>query len=88
MKRVLPLVCAVNQKMGSSVDAVSTPHSNGMQYALVETEHPYKAPGVNLFNVSYNISAICTQHTHTHTHTHTQSTFPYGRSSLLMKFSG
>ena len=50
MKRVIPLVCAVNQKMDKLDAAVL--HINGMHYALVETDHPYKAPGVNLFNVS------------------------------------
>ena len=51
MKRVIPLVCAVNQKMDKLNDAAVL-HTNGMHYALVETDHPYKAPGVNLFNVS------------------------------------
>ena len=30
MKEVLPLVCMVNQKMGSSVDGVSTPHTDSL----------------------------------------------------------
>ena len=51
MKRVIPLVCAANQKMSRS-DGMGALLANGMHYALVETDHPYKAPGVNLFNVS------------------------------------
>ena len=74
MKRVIPLVCAANQKMSRS-DGMSALHTNGMHYALVETDHPYKAPGVNLFNVSvicvYTLARTHTRkHTHTHTHTH------------------
>ena len=44
---------AVNQKMsGAESTAEAAPRvTNGMHYALVETDHPYKAPGVNLFKV-------------------------------------
>jgi len=78
MKRVIPLVCAVNQKMGGAgggVDDAFTPHTNGMHYALVETDHPYKAPGVNLFKVrTHTDSMHYTQaHTDTDTHTHTHA---------------
>ena len=54
LKRVIPLVCVVNQKMVGKTDVVgdeSVVHTNGMHYAMVETDHPYKAPGVNLFKV-------------------------------------
>jgi len=53
MKRVIPIVSAVNQKMsGAESTAEAAPRvTNGMHYALVETDHPYKAPGVNLFKV-------------------------------------
>jgi len=51
MKRVIPIVSAVNQKRADSTAEAAPPVTNGMHYALVETDHPYKAPGVNLFKV-------------------------------------
>ena len=54
MKRVIPIVSAVNQKVGiadGTAEAAAPPITNGMHYALVETDHPYKAPGVSLFKV-------------------------------------
>ena len=52
MKRVIPIVSAITQKVGvADSTAEAPPFTNGMHYALVETDHPYKAPGVNLFKV-------------------------------------